>query len=541
MLLVCVLRSVSRQRASCIGVLSQAMLGSSNFEERVFVPIGRKFCSAEINEKQTRQINYDSQNVEAEYAEAIKALNTLQSNAEAIRTSITAYNTQKPLDDMYIYLNRSGLHIEEVDKLSVIHVSGTKGKGSTCALTESILRAHGVRTGFFSSPHLVSVTERIRINGAPISKEKFTRAFWRVFKRLQSASDNVYDMPAYFKFLTILCFHIFIEEKVDVSILEVGIGGELDCTNIIRNSKIIGITSLGLEHTNLLGNSLEEIAWQKAGIIKKNSNVFTTVTQPECLEVIKKRVAENNAKLYIVPDFDKYFQDPNTQKLLSNLNNFIKLNGSLAIQLACDWLRNHKNGFHRNYGINSTSQLSSAIIEGLLYCNWPGRCQKVQYLNFNVHLDGAHTIESMRVCQEWFKDTTAESTNPKILIFNTTGDRDSKNLMNILREHNKFAFVCFVPNIATSSPNINDVQSKLYGSEEQLKRIQVHADVWKSLCAEANEPDNSKVFPTILDSFAYIQKLYNRTELDVLVTGSLHLIGATILALNDYKGSTAKT
>lgn len=119
-------------------------------------------------------------------------------------------------------------------------------------------------------------------------------------------------MPAYFKFLTILCFHVFLGENVDVAILEVGIGGEYDSTNIVRlklnkvnnceeifliffrTTKTVGITSLGLEHTNILGNTLEEIAWQKAGIIKEKSNVFTSVVQDDCLSVIKKRCKEKN-------------------------------------------------------------------------------------------------------------------------------------------------------------------------------------------------------------------------------------------------------
>lgn len=107
-------------------------------------------------------------------------------------------------------------------------------QGSTCALTESILRSFGIKTGFYSSPHLISVTERIRINGMPISQDKFTRFFWKVYDRLIINKEHDNDMPAYFKFLTILGFHIFSDEKVDVAVIEVGIGGENDCTNVIR-------------------------------------------------------------------------------------------------------------------------------------------------------------------------------------------------------------------------------------------------------------------------------------------------------------------
>lgn len=107
-------------------------------------------------------------------------------------------------------------------------------KGTTCALTETLLRSYRIKTGFFSSPHLISVTERIRINGIPLSEKLFTLYFWKVWNSLHEHKKNENDMPSYFKFLTILCFHVFLGEKVDVAILEVGIGGEFDSTNIVR-------------------------------------------------------------------------------------------------------------------------------------------------------------------------------------------------------------------------------------------------------------------------------------------------------------------
>lgn len=260
-------------------------------------------------------------------------------------------------------------------------------QGSTCALTESILRSSNVSTGFFSSPHLVSLTERIRINGDPINKQLFTESFWPVYLRLLDKQEYKDDMPGYFMFLTILSFHIYLQAAVDVVIMEVGIGGELDCTNIIPHSQTIGITSLGLEHTQLLGKTLEEIAWQKAGIIKSGSTVYTNVTQPECLEVIAARAQEKQAKMFVVPDMEEYIGETN-EHFLQSLNPVTVLNGSLAIQLAYDWLRNNRNlRQSQNYDLevpreHNCAFLSKEASDGLRNCRWPGRCQIVRYLNY---------------------------------------------------------------------------------------------------------------------------------------------------------------
>ncbi|KAG9354611.1 hypothetical protein JZ751_001324 [Albula glossodonta] len=148
-----------------------------------------------------------------------------------------------------VRLPRMEYQVEELDELNAIHVAGTKGK--------------------YSSPHLVQVRERIRIDGHPISKELFTKYFWQVYEQLEATKDaHAGSMPSYFLFLTILAFHVFLQEKVDVAVIEVGIGGAYDCTNVIRKPWVCGISSLGIDHTNILGDTIEKIAWQKAGIFK---------------------------------------------------------------------------------------------------------------------------------------------------------------------------------------------------------------------------------------------------------------------------------
>lgn len=194
--------------------------------------------------------------------DAIVALNGLQTNADTVKQSTERqHNSSKRRQETEKYLNKVGVSLSDLDALSVIHVAGTKGKGSTCALVESILHHLDVKTGFYSSPHLVNVTERIRLNGRPITKRLFSEYFWKVYTTLQQTkvypitliivgliiatfkSFHIFcyesqqyddDMPPYFKFLTVMAYYVFLKENVDVAVVEVGIGGEYDCTNVIR-------------------------------------------------------------------------------------------------------------------------------------------------------------------------------------------------------------------------------------------------------------------------------------------------------------------
>uniref|UniRef100_A0A1B0F9R2 Folylpolyglutamate synthase n=1 Tax=Glossina morsitans morsitans TaxID=37546 RepID=A0A1B0F9R2_GLOMM len=159
------------------------------------------------------------------------------------------------------------------------------------------------------------------------------------------------------------------------------------------------------------------------------------------------------------------------------------------------------------YSVN-TPYLTQQAVKGLLHCHWPGRCQKKKYFNLYVHLDGAHTLESMQICAGWFSQTSRYSRNSKILIFNTIGHRDSKKLLKILKSF----------------------------TTEQLERVKVQASNWDHLCMEDKTPKCAKVFPSLTTCFQYLRDEFEKSEqLDVLVAGYLHLVGVTILSLNDLK------
>jgi folylpolyglutamate synthase len=221
------------------------------------------------------------------YRDAIDALNSLQTNAavlEAVRAAGAKLNPNA-ITEMIDYLRRVGLEPSQLNNLNVIHITGTKGKGSTSAFTDSILRATrpGWKTGLYTSPHLVAVRERIRINGEPLSEEEFTRYFFEVWNLLQNTKCEAATtpfMPNYFRYLTLMAFYTFNQLKVDATILEVGIGGRSDSTNIVPKPVVTGVTALGYDHTRLLGEKLSQIANQKGGIYKEGVPALT-VEQPE--------------------------------------------------------------------------------------------------------------------------------------------------------------------------------------------------------------------------------------------------------------------
>src|SRR5215813_573305 len=174
------------------------------------------------------------------------------------------------------------------DRLRIVHVAGTNGKGSTCAMIESGLRAAGYRTGLFTAPHLAEPTERIQIDGQPISAARFTAAF----EQVHAAVERSLDMhTTYFETVTGMALLVFAEERADRVVLEVGLGGRLDATNVVAPELCV-ITPVDYDHEQYLGRSLESIAGEKAGILKRGVPVVVAPQRQEAKPVIEARAAE---------------------------------------------------------------------------------------------------------------------------------------------------------------------------------------------------------------------------------------------------------
>ncbi|UAM96812.1 bifunctional folylpolyglutamate synthase/dihydrofolate synthase [Polaribacter litorisediminis] len=255
-------------------------------------------------------------------------------------------------------------------KFKSIHVGGTNGKGSTSHMLASILQEAGYKVGLYTSPHLKSFTERIRINGDEIPKHKVSAFITKHQEFLEHQKLSFFEMTVG------LAFDYFASEKVDIAIIEVGLGGRLDSTNIIIPELAV-ITNIGLDHTQFLGETLPEIAFEKAGIIKKNIPVIIGEKQPEVEKVFHKKAKENNSVLIFASDDDKVYQT-------DLLGDYQKANSKTAAT-AIKYLKGFE-VFEKN------------IIAGLLNVvkntNLKGRWQILQE-NPSVICDTAHNTEGL--------------------------------------------------------------------------------------------------------------------------------------------------
>ncbi|WP_042345570.1 bifunctional folylpolyglutamate synthase/dihydrofolate synthase [Bacillus massiliigorillae] len=355
------------------------------------------------------------------------------------------------IDDLYDYLakreQRFGMNfglerMEEMLKgldvkhqqLKFVHLAGTNGKGSTLHYLKNILAAGGYRVATFTSPHIESVTERIMINDERISEQDFLRLFNRVMGYIESLEKK--DIfPTQFEILTIIALMYFEEQKPDLVLMETGLGGRLDSTNVIT-SLISIITSISKDHTNILGDSISGIAFEKAGIIKENSYVITGVTDEEALTVIQNKAQEKHCVLYELDnhihlehllstdggeEFSYSFQNHTFEKwMIPMLGKHQIQNASLAITAAI--LLNEKCGF----------QLKDEHIQGgLMQSKWKGRLETVS-TKPHIIVDGSHNEAGIRALIE----TLQERYSHKKIIFVTAAlaDKDVSSMMGMLEQ-----------------------------------------------------------------------------------------------------------
>lgn len=336
----------------------------------------------------------------------------------------------------------------------IIHVAGTNGKGSVCAMLESVYRLAGYRTGLFTSPHLIDIRERIQINRCYISRYDFCRLYKNV--EIQSNSAGIH--LSYFQYLTLIALLYFQESKLDVIILECGIGGRLDSTNII-NADAYAITSIALDHEDVLGKSIEKIAYEKVSIVKEHSRIFVGDLPTAAMKIIKQYCLCKHVCIVY----------SHGQIKTNLLGDFQKKNSALAYSIL--------------HGLLDILPIFEDVIKnGLMHVFWPARNQKIVLRNGNVIIfDGGHNQEAAYIQKQYIENEFDR--HDSCLIFSSTKLGHCEACLNVFLPY--FAEV-IITNISNKYKKLDDNFLKSIASK-YINKCQFYPirDVANSLCKKS--------------------------------------------------------
>lgn len=351
-------------------------------------------------------------------------------------------------------------------KYPSIIVAGTNGKGSTCATLESILRTSGYHTGLYTSPHLVDIHERWMIDGMPIADALLDDSI----ARLQQAAEDTGIVPTYFEALTLIAFVAFAEAACEIAVLEVGMGGRLDATNVVKPIASI-ITPVGLDHTEFLGNTIRKIAAEKAGVIHRGAIVLTTNEDPIALDVLRRRTAMFGNRFIIV-------RDEHDAPLEGD---FQRHNVALAVRASRELRR------------VLPRITDDAIERGVARTRWRGRLEHVQIAGKDIWIDGAHNLHAAKAIAGFIEERVPR---PRLLVFGIMSDKDVHGVVETL-------FPLFDRVIAT---------------EPYPPRSAAAAEIAALAVNGVAEPDPRAAFDRALRS----------RDQSIFIGGSLYLAGAAI-------------
>ena len=372
-----------------------------------------------------------------------------------------------------------------------LHVAGTNGKGSVCAMLESALRVSGARTGLYTSPHLIDPRERIQIAGVPISESCWLSAFDKVHAAAEDllARDAIDAHPSFFETLTAMAFVAFAEASVEIVVLEVGLGGRLDATNVIT-PEVAVITPIDFDHEAFLGSSIESIAAEKAGIIKPSRPVVFSAQRPEAFQILERRALDLDAPVTLssawrVEDLE-----------LHPAGSRFTLVADEAIPITCPLAGEHQVENARTaVAALTVFGLSPAVIrEGIARATWPGRLERLA----GFILDGAHNPAGARALAAYIRRFYADE--PVRLIYGAMRDKAIDEVIGTL-----FPLAAEVILTAPAQPRAL--------SPETL--------------AEATDHPSVTIAPTLADAL----RIARAKPMTTFITGSLFLVGEARAAL----------
>ncbi len=361
--------------------------------------------------------------------------------------------------------------------MPIVHVAGSNGKGSVCAYLTSVLTAAGYRVGCYTSPHLVSWHERLTIDQVPIANQDLVALLQQVQAAIPS---DVADSPTQFEVITAVAWVYFAQQQVDIAIIEVGLGGRLDATNVVDTPLVSVITSLSLEHTQQLGNTLGKIAFEKAGIIKANCPAVIGQVPPEAKTVFLEKVTSLKSPTTWVEAAQRlpnnWAEYQGIKYPLALLGEFQLMNSALAIATiqilqAQGW------------------QISlEAIQAGMENTQWQGRVQWLEYQGKKLLLDGAHNPAAAIVLRQYV-DSLANSltAQPVNWVMGILSTKDHQNIFRALLRPGDRLYLVPVPDHSSADPH--QLAEIAQNTCPDLVSCQVYADVHQALEQSLPQPE----------------------------------------------------
>jgi dihydrofolate synthase/folylpolyglutamate synthase len=415
--------------------------------------------------------------------------------------------------DWFEYLKKYGsnLELEPIKKLlkllgdpqtsfDSIHVTGTNGKGSTTAMTSSILRAAGYKTGMFTSPYLSRVTESIKVNGGEISIHDMEAIFSFIREKIQKLKSQGVRHPTQFEVLVALAYTYFSQENVDIAVIEVGMGGKNDATNIINSLASI-ITNISLEHTKWLGKNVEEIAETKAEILRKNTELITAANQRGVIVKLQEIANKRNSKLTIVDKDIKIIPETSsineqTFTIMTPTNSYknliIPLIGSYQLRNAACAIAAIEAAKKAGFKITPED-----IHRGLEAVDWPGRFEVMSQKPLII-LDGAKDAEAIKALVETVKQIRQE--RRIISIIGISSDKTHHSMIHTLAE----------------------ITDKFILTEHRNQNRTARASYLEKIAIKTGKP--TEIIKPVIEAIKYAKKMTDPEDI-ILITGSVFLIG----------------
>jgi dihydrofolate synthase/folylpolyglutamate synthase len=370
------------------------------------------------------------------------------------------------------------------EKVKIIHVAGTSGKGSTATIISYILQGLGFKIGLQVSPHLLDIRERCQLNNSLLEERQFVKYFKEIIPAIEKMAENDFGQLTYFEIITILAWYIFEKEKVDYAIMETGLGGLYDASNIVINeNKVVVLTKIGKDHTEVLGKTVREITEQKAGIIHKGNYVFSAEQTEIVSGVLNKFCAKNKNIL-------KYANNQ-CEFLLSLMGSFQKKNCSLALDVV-DFLG------RREKFLLDKERMQTALLK----IKFPGRFEQKQFNGKLVIFDGAHNVQKMTAFLRGLEEKYPEQKFDFLLAF-----KEKKDFSGMLKMLVKKAKNIVVTDFQKGYSDLGVSAMTISRIVKELKKL------------------SYKKYEIIPDSAMAFEKCVNKENKEILVvTGSLYLI-----------------